>query len=242
MIRVDSRVGSKELVRYFPSTCSYELCQLPSADFAFEGDGPNQSRLQIGIERKTIPDLIQSIQSKRLVGYQIPNLVRDFSRVYLLVEGIWRPNKDSGIIELFNGSSWNSPFGSAMMAKDVKAFLYTLQELCNVRLLMCSCPDDSVKTVIGLFNWWNKPYEEHQSHTSIHMDYIEGTILSRPTTLMRVAAQLPGIGSKKAKAVSKHFSSILEMSVASEQDWMQVEGIGKATAAKLVKVIQGDNS
>ena len=62
MILIDSRIGSAELAPLI-STPNI-LCQLEFADFTFSGNGP-AGQVAVGVERKTIMDLLQSM-AKRL--------------------------------------------------------------------------------------------------------------------------------------------------------------------------------
>ena len=90
MILIDDRMGSKELLPLFrPYDVTVELSHLEYADIAFFGNGPTGPEL-VGIERKTLHDLVNSMRSRRLSGYQLPGLMAAYAWVYIVVEGVWR--------------------------------------------------------------------------------------------------------------------------------------------------------
>ena len=90
MILLDDRTGSGELLPLFrPYDAPVELARLDFGDACWLGNGATGPEL-VGVERKTIHDLVSSMRSKRLSGYQLPGLLRTYDWVYLLVEGVWR--------------------------------------------------------------------------------------------------------------------------------------------------------
>jgi ERCC4-type nuclease len=65
---VDSRTGSKELLPLLRHTgIRAELATLDCGDFAVTGNGP-EGQTEVGFERKTYGDLIDSLRSGRLAG------------------------------------------------------------------------------------------------------------------------------------------------------------------------------
>ena len=57
-----------------------------------------------------------------------------------------------------------------------------------------------------------------------------------PTTVWRMAAQLPGVD-RRAEAVAEYFKTVRAMAQATEKEWEEVPGIGKKTAAAAVRAI-----
>ena len=84
MILIDSRTGSGELAPYISSPKL--VCHLDFADFSFSGNGP-EGGVGIGVERKGVMDLLQSMTSGRLVGHQLIGLQKEYDWTYLLVVG-----------------------------------------------------------------------------------------------------------------------------------------------------------
>jgi hypothetical protein len=104
MILIDDRAGSKELIHYPPlnNPNLSELCRLSkdntkSADVAFLANGPFGPEM-LGIEVKSIDDLVESLFTARLQGMdgQLQQMVDDYSPGFrwLLIYGQYRPSPD----------------------------------------------------------------------------------------------------------------------------------------------------
>lgn len=124
MILIDSSAGSKELITHAPlnnpsiaSLVSLSISSdtKSSADISFCGNGPNNSRVSIGIEYKRLGDLISSIHSGRLNSTQIQSLTTEYDICYLLISGDYRcgsdgtleiPSERHNIIERDNAFYW----------------------------------------------------------------------------------------------------------------------------------------
>ena len=127
MIFVDDRVGSRELMRYLPPQLA-ELTRLQFGDAMWLGNGPD-GPLHIGVEIKAIGDMLKSIVDGRFAGHQLPGLLRDFHVVYLIVEGKYRPQKDTGLLQIPWRSTWvDADFGAKRwMHRDLDGFLSTME-------------------------------------------------------------------------------------------------------------------
>lgn len=106
MILIDSSAGSRELVNYAPlnnpsiaSLVSLSISSdtKSSADISFCGNGPNNTRISIGIEYKRLGDLISSIHSGRLNATQIQSLTTEYDIVYVLISGEYRCGPDGNL-------------------------------------------------------------------------------------------------------------------------------------------------
>lgn len=244
MILIDSRKGSGELFPLFPSGLS-EISDLEYGDLMFLGRGKNDNVIGIGIERKAILDLVNSIQSGRLSGHQLPGLLQTYEVVYIIVEGLWRPNPKTGILEKYTGGGWRSvELGRRrFMAKEVVNYLNTLAikigDMTGGRISIwrTSGIQETVHLILSLFNWWNnKAYDEHRSHLK---DYDPGDVnFIKPGIVYRIAKTLESIGPDKATSIEKVFSTPVEMVMADEKTWMKIPGIGKKLAKNIVKALQ----
>ena len=105
MILIDSSTGSRELLSKILETgapaCLVDIKD-EGADYAFQGNGPDGPIL-IGIERKTLTDLVDSIYSGRLAGIQVPKMQETYSVRVLVVEGEWRADKEGRIVRPWAG-------------------------------------------------------------------------------------------------------------------------------------------
>jgi ERCC4-type nuclease len=237
MLYVDRRVGSAEL--YLPLQARrlpVELTTLDFGDLALVGHGPGGHSLLIGIERKRITDLVQSMTSGRLSGHQLPGLVEMYAHRWLLVEGAYR-EADNGLLEIPTGRGrWET---TRLMHSAVEAYLLTLTLRGGMHVHRTFDTKASITWIAALYHWWTaKTWAEHRSHLATHQPADPG-IWSRPTLVHRMASQLPGIGDEKAAAVAKHFRTVTEMVEATEAAWRQIPGIGKTLAAGAVKALRG---
>jgi len=245
MISVDSRVGSKELFHLFPKGIA-RLTTLQFGDFCFVGNGPGGLPLNIGIERKGIREIAGELSAGRLVGHQVPGLVQEYQVVYLVVEGRWRGDPRTGVLQTkvywkTGRPSWEDVANGTtrFMAEAIRKFLTTLENMAGVRLRYTEDKRATVQEIQALHSWWTgKDWSEHQSHIAIQYPPVDTLMFRKPSVLQYMAACLPGIGWKRSKAVEKHFACLIDMVLADEREWCKVEGIGKETARKVVNILQ----
>src|SRR6185436_13726160 len=106
MLRVDYRVGSVELVKYLKELgVPVEVANLAFGDMEFLGNGSG-GPVGVGIERKTLGDFVSSVWTGRLHSHQIPGLVSRYHHVWIVLEGMWRPDSSTGILQVPMGKSW----------------------------------------------------------------------------------------------------------------------------------------
>ena len=234
---VDDRVGSIELVKHLKLAC--EATRLEYGDFAFFGNGPDDQILSIGIERKTLSDLVNSMQSGRLSGHQLIGLVDTYHIVYLLIEGTYRVNWDTGTIMVPRGKGWTPlGFGARTFSyREVANFLNTLAIIGNVHVWFTHDIVESGAWIRFTYNWWQKAWEEHKAHKAFNRSRQGPTnaLLVKPTILQRIANQLTGIGWEKAGELSAKFPTTESLVSAEPKDLMEVRGIGKGLANKIWK-------
>lgn len=109
MILIDSSAGSRDLVSYPPLSNPKLAClanlsssststagSKSSADVSFVGNGPDGKEV-IGIEFKSLFDLLSSIESGRLQDTQLPELRQEYDRPYLLYYGEYRCNQNGDL-------------------------------------------------------------------------------------------------------------------------------------------------
>ncbi|MBV9082012.1 MAG: hypothetical protein JOZ62_05000, partial [Acidobacteriaceae bacterium] len=82
-----------------------ERTRLDFADLAFEGIGPGNHPVMVGIERKHMGDLAQCVIDRRLSGHQLKGMAEMYDYCYLLIEDQWRPDQSGGI-EVYRGGRW----------------------------------------------------------------------------------------------------------------------------------------
>lgn len=238
IVRVDDRVGSKELhaplaARLRGTSHMARLERIAYGDVAFMGLDPNKPRaVEIGVERKTLPDLIASMQSARLAGFQLPGMCACYGVVYLLVEGLWRPGPE-GILEVHERGSWRAWGGRRwqrpMLYSQIAGFLESLRDV-GVRVLRTSTRAESVELLTCLVARWQRT--SHKSLEALFngtdgadraMESGELVPVARASWAREAAARLPGIGWTKSAAVVRAFPTLDDMVSASRKEWAAVE-------------------
>lgn len=260
---IDSRVGSKDLVTHPSLSPISVLTELDSGDIAFHGNGPDDSQVWIGVELKSVSELLSSISTGRVQATQIPKMVHEFDISWLLYYGIFRPGPDTGSLQVLRarrkikgkwrwrqatsediggkGLSWTDfkvgnrsvPYGY------LKSSLFTYSAE-GVRCEAVLDLEEVVAWIFGYYRWWQKDWEDHRGLRTFDN--------SRQVSLMpgmddgmhlraRIAKELPGIGFERAISAAGHFRSVREMVNAEEETWKEVPGIGGVVAGAVVRAV-----
>jgi ERCC4-type nuclease len=237
MILVDDRVGSRELVHFLPRQMAM-LNRLTFGDAMWLGNGPDDIPVHVGVEIKAIGDLLKSIVDGRFAGHQLPGLLRDYHVIYLIVEGKFRPEPETGLLQVpWNGTWVPADFGAKRWThRDLWGFLTTMEIHYGLKLRRTYDRRETARVIQDLHHWWTaKAFGEHKSGCAFDTSG-EPTLL--PATLLRrIAAQFDGIGWKRAQAVEQHFTSVIDMILAPEGEWRKISGVGKKIAAEIVAAI-----
>lgn len=237
-ILVDSRVGSAHYAPLLPNSV---ITTLEYGDMAFAG----ANGVTVGIEVKKLGDAVNCLYSGRLADHQIPGMRESYTVSYLIVEGLWRPEPGSGVLQSYRGElgKWGQWTDVASGNKGLtysafESWLTSMEILSSLRVRVTPSLNITAALVLSLYNWYQR-----SDHASFHtMQQVGTEALSRPTTLRRIAAQFPGVGWTRSKAVTERFRSVSAMVAATEDDWREVDGIGKVTAKKVMEVLHGGAS
>lgn len=234
-ITLDDRVGSRHLIGPLQAhDLQVRLKRMDYGDIAFEGwrkDGV----VKIGCELKNIGDLIQSLQSRRLVDRQLPGMAKAYDVRYLIVEGIWRPDRQ-GLIEFFYFGKWRNS-RSLITYSQVNRFLTTLELFGGVTVRRTSDVHETAHCIADLYHWWHKPWAKHKGYTGWHKLPVFDTNAMRPDAvrrrLRRVADELPHVGWFRGVDVVRHFSSIEDMVNAPLKRWLKIPRFGVKMATDI---------
>lgn len=234
MILIDSRIGSADLAPFISTP--HTTCTLDYADFAWAGQGQSGG-VSIGVERKTILDLLGSMTSGRLSGHQIIGLKQAYDVVYLLVEGVCKADRKSGVLMRPGAKRKWQPVehGSRrFMARELYAFLNSMQILCGVHVVRTSDKAESGKWLDSCFGWWAKPWTAHKSH-QMWSRASEVAQFVKPTLAARMWAQFEGIGMDRARALAAKFPYPVDIFRAGKEELMSVEGVGAKLADSIIR-------
>jgi ERCC4-type nuclease len=120
----------------------------------------------------------------------------------------------------------------------VQAYLDQLSWYGGVRVYTTATARQTVAMVIGLHDMFQIPPGEHGSLHKLYSEPIPHiNLMGRPSLTRRVAKELPHIGWTKSKAVEETFESVKMMVNASEEDWMEMDGVGEKIARDIVRSV-----
>lgn len=252
MIRIDPRRGSgdfRRLIQRLGVTTTHKT--LPFADFSFYGNGP-AGTVRVGVERKTLSEMITAIEDSRLVGHQLPGLLgsvhgrRRFDYVYLVVEGSYYPDARSGL--LMQGRREVGHGATRHLYESLEKFLMTLELHGQIRVRRTNGMIATAYFVTALYRWFQKDWYAHKSAYKVEEDRPERAILEQRTLDRKTYAQWPGVGWVRSARVEQHFACVRDAASAEVREWRKVswrsrrgkrQSIGPKTAGRLVAWLHG---
>lgn len=235
---IDDRAGSKQFIKWLdPAT----LARLSYGDVSFMGEGPDGRPVPIGIELKQLSDVLKCITDGRFSSHQLPGLRASYEVVYLVFYGPYKCDLETGTLLVPRQGDWKTAhIGSrGFMYRELDSWLSSIELRGGVRIRRTWNVREAATVCQSLFSWWGKEWDKHRAHAELQDVVLEQVMLLPPTLLRKIAAQLPGVGWKRSRDVSTHFNSVLEMVLASSEEWQSIQGIGKVIANKVIKAIGG---
>lgn len=233
MIRIDDRIGSRDLVDYMPPAITH-IERLPYGDAEFTTEGG----LLIGFEVKTLNDLLNCIGTGRFSGHQLPGLTCRYNMAYLIVEGSFRSDENGVLVTPRRGGL--VPVGLAgrrFMWADLEKWITTIEVETGIKVRRALSRREVAAMIYAKWQWWGK--NSHHAH-QVFDESVSGPMSMRePSTLRYVASRLPGIGWVKSAAVERAFRSVREMVNAPVARWMEIDGVGKTLAARIDAELEG---
>lgn len=216
-----------------------KLTTLPYGDVAFMGRSATGEPLPVGIELKRLGDLLSCIVDHRLTGHQLPGLQAHYERIWLIVEGLWRPGADGEILAFQKGKWW--PVKQPVTYRGMQAYLHSLEVLGGVGIRFSSSTLDTAYIIHSLYQWWQR-----SSHRSLfafdesRMLRRGGVIeLSKPGPISCWAKELPHIGQKRAREAGKIWESPRELATASVEKLRERFKISEKWAKDIERWIGG---
>ena len=189
-----------------------EVKQLIAADFIIETKDKNDVIHNVGIEKKTQSDFLNSIIDKRIIR-QLIQLKEQFSIPVLLIEG----GENIYMLRNFHPNAIRG-----MLAAIAIDFQIPILQTKNYR------DTASLLEIIA------RRLETPKKHFSLLKK-------KKPVSLKEqqeyMIESLPGVGSLLAKSLLEHFGSVTTVLQASTDELQQVEKIGKKKAAEIRKVL-----
>lgn len=264
-ILISSAEGSKDLyadISKRPGHPEVELVtygEMPFSDFMIPFNGPKGEPLVIGVEFKKLGDLLGCIQSGRFSGVQAPGLSDTFDLTILLIEGTWRMNHQTGILETLKYKlGWKSVSTGPRkwMYRELNRWLLIMEIVGGISIWHTPDRDETVQTLIDLHELGKKKWDDHSTvrmQSSVTTDQLRYKTLpdgsrrmqfKEPTLLERLLIQLPGLGVDRTRAAAKHFKTAgnLGDTWRDEKLWKGMQGIGKGIAKQIVAAIDKEEA
>lgn len=241
MILIDSRVGSKELLPHVHlSGCRAELSTLEFGDACFEGNGPS-GKVLIGIERKTLGDMLNCIDDARYSAHQRPGMQSMYQRSILMVEGVWKPDRASGyIMTCIHALTWTPYRYRSTMVRYSKLFRYLLTvQMTGTVVIITRDMEHTAYNICECFHYFQKKWEDHTSLLEVQKLNIPD-LRGKPSLVRRWASDLEGIGVKNSMEAEKIFATPYDLARSDETDWIRIPGVGAKLAKKIIREIHGN--
>lgn len=209
------------------------------ADCAFEGHGPD-GEICIGIERKTVPDMLNCIDDSRYASHQRLGMAQMYNHSFLMIEGVWAcgtPPYMNGIMITSKGGSW-FPLryrNSNVLYSKLYRYLISVG-LSGVTVTHSRDIQQTAINICEAYHYYQKKWGQHTSLLEIQKLAIP-QLMGEPSLKRKWAAQLPGVGVKYSMEAEKVFRRAVDLARAGEEEWLRVPGIGIKTAKDIVREV-----
>jgi len=245
---VTSAFNDRDLVDALKKVLGREVivANIPHGDAWSFGVWRNDEKCKLLFERKKLGDIISCMDNGRYLA-QWQNAREDggWERQYLFaeIEKRYRENRKTGLVEIRVRKEWVEVRPETQWRR-VEAFLMEVEEYLGVKVVRTHGVVDTVKAMVRRHNLFQRPPECHNSLKKLWVvpQSVNDEMLSafrKPNLIRKVASQLPHIGWEMSRAVEKRFDNTRDMVNAGEDEWVEIEGVGKKIAGDIVKEITG---
>lgn len=196
------------------------LCEARGADFLFTAHGK-----WVGVQRKEVQDFLSSVADGRLQK-ELAQLQMCHHKV-LIVEG-----KVSWTLD---GEMMGKGYGRTWTRKQWRAILWGVRAK-GVWVEFTESLSDTSNTLLWLEQWFTK-----DNHNSLDRRPGPVSLWGHPSNQdyqRHVVMGLPGVGPELADRIVRTFNGVPFGWRITEEDLMQVEGIGKKKAATIFKCLE----
>lgn len=255
MILIDPREGGKiarpgqlmpsdQLVRFIRGQgIPSDKSMLEFGDAAFEGNLSGGPGL-IGIERKTLHDLINCIRDGRFNRQRVGMMGKMgmYKRSFLIVEGHWKPRDPDGLVVMegfSGGTNWGylRHLSKQVGYTEIYNYLLSVSET-GVTVTYSRDLFHTAINCCSIYRYYQKPWNRHQSMLEVYKPSIP--MLDGKAKLVRKwASAIEEVGAIKAAEAERIFKTPLMLALSDEEQWIQMSGVGMPTARKIINQIQG---
>lgn len=247
MIYIDDR-EPEEVPAAFPNGVPTTVLRLDAGDFMFFLNGPNgPNSWQVGVERKTIGDFLNSMRSGHLAD-QVRRMSECYDAYWVLVEGVWRINGE-GMVEVLEsraiddptkariGGTWRDvvPNRQPVEHREWCGYMTSCELVGGVRFRWSRNVYETARIVTAIWSWGTA---EFANHDSMLKPFRPGVSLGTPSLKKEWLMAINGIGPKLLKAALKEFDCAADVAKATPEQWVKI-GVKPKTAEKIVAEING---
>lgn len=261
MILIDDRDGSRDLAdmpvlenHHVMGRIETEIGGkvVPVGDVLLTGHGPNGSTLRIGVELKSIHDLLSSISTGRLGGTQIPRMLKAFDVAVILFYGVyrcgpfnhlqvrrWKNRKQTWVTYKVGGRPVPFSFLEGWML--TASLLPTVGGGTPLIIKHVYDINEAAVWLRVLDGWLDKPWDRHRGLAV----FDKSRELSAPPDadpvefqIARTASSFPGLDWVRGWAAAAYFDSVREMVNADITEWQKIKGIGPVLSKEAVRAIR----
>ena len=246
MMLVTTAHNDADLRTYLKRALGREVifAAIPHGDVNSYGMWLGGEKCRLLFERKKLGDIISCMDNGRYLA-QWQNAKEDggWERQYLFaeIEKRYRENRKTGLVEIRVYRKWVEVRPETEWHR-VEAFLMEVEEYLGVRVIRTCNVADTVKAMVKRHNLFQRPPECHGSLKKLWVvpqlpDEEMLSLFKRPSLLRKVSSQLPHIGWEMSKAVEQRFGNTRDMINAGEDEWVEIDGVGKKIAGDIVREI-----
>lgn len=239
MILIDSRVGSRHYADLLGERSTLTL--LESGDACFGSNG-----VTVGCEIKRVLDAVNCMYSGRLADTQIPTLRQQYDVCYLIIEGLYQPEPESGILQYYKGElgkwgHWHDAHSGIkrIMYSQFVQWLTTMEQQGGVLLRHSVTPETTAALLLALEVWWSR--DDHKSFR-VMQERGEAAALSRPGMLRRMLAEIPHVGWERSGILQRRFTGVhFTPGGDNPESWLIERQIALPTATKIIETLNGES-
>lgn len=256
MIYLDDRIGSRELQQPLEKRAlPVRLTRLDCGDAFWFGYGPGDALLRVGVEIKSVGDLLTCIRDGRFAGHQLRAMVDAYDVRYLVIEGLMkqRPSDDALLVWNDRGKRYEEQRGRFSFSS-VHKYLATIRFLCGFEIVHVEDREHGTAAMLQAeYQWWRKRWQDHDGHKAFVQQKRKASSKLDPSRdgkldsvnlagahsfERRVAKEFPLVSWERSADVCEHFENVHEMVNASVEEWQAIEGIGPVIAQKVYDALR----
>jgi ERCC4-type nuclease len=229
MILVDYRQGSHELVAPLELRgLEVAETELPAADLAWTGRGMKDAPVEVGVEFKTLEEMVDSFRTERLQEQVMrmrgaePGQRPLYDYAWIVFEGEVIFDKQGRLMKRVGRRDFK-PLPGKMTHMELLKRLFVLHLNAGVAWVNTESRRETLDVLEALYRvWTDKPLDEHGSHMAIYQPEALVPISDFRKTVS--SACFPGISIRKSIAVERAFKGSLRRAVnAPVDEWASIE-------------------